>query len=167
MNPRKCLVAILPLCFLVSTVTSVQVIGITKKVSAPQTCRVSIPIQEEQRGVKSWYVNADRTIWAHFWTSDPLKSAPGEYKVLWIRPKPAPNLSFEESNRKLARGEVGVKFVVSGRRLDAVAPPANYSVSSVYAQDIRPSSLSFPTQGCWEIRADAGASSLHLTVEVK
>ena len=139
----------------------------TKTAATEQTCHASEPIQQERAGLKTWYVNADRTIWAHFWTSEPLKAAPHDYKVLWIRPKPFPDLSFGEAAHLLANGQLGTEFVVSGRRLDFSAPPLKYSIPAVYPQQIQASDVSFPTSGCWEINARAGAASLRFVVDVR
>jgi hypothetical protein len=136
--------------------------------SAPEReCHTSKPVDVEQHGLKPWYVNADRTIWAYFWTSQPLKASPQDYKVLWIRPKPFPDASYQDANRMLARGQVGVEFTVSGRRIDSNAAPLKYSIPSIYAQDIQPSSISFPTAGCWKISAKSGTSSFDFVVAVE
>jgi len=140
---------------------------LTKTNSGVQTCVVSEPIQEKRFGLTSWYVNADRTIWAHFWTSEPVKSAPQDYKVLWIRPKPFPDISSSEAERLLASGQVGAEFVLSGRRLDSIASSLKYSVPSAYPQEIQPSSISFSAAGCWEVDAKVGNSSLRFVVEVR
>lgn len=140
---------------------------LTKTNPGAQTCVVSEPIPEKRLGLTSWYVSADRTIWAHFWSSEPLKSVPQDYKVLWIRPKPFPDASPGEAERLLAAGQVGAEFVVSGRRLDSSAPALKYSVPAVYPQEIQASSVSFPTSGCWQVDAKAGNSSLRFVVEVR
>jgi hypothetical protein len=130
-------------------------------------CHISKPVDVERHGLKPWYVNADRTIWAYIWTSEPLKASPQDYKVLWIRPKPFPDASYEDANRMLARGQVGVEFTVTGRRIDSDAAPLKYSIPTIYAQDIQPSSVSFPTAGCWKISAKSGTSSFDFVVAVE
>lgn len=51
---------------------------------------------------------------------------------------------------------------VEGRRLDADAPPLQAEVNPAYGDTtgFQPTGLIFPTEGCWEIRATAGHSSI-------
>ncbi len=132
-----------------------------------QECLTSKPVDVERHGLKPWYVNADRTIWAYFWTSEPLKASPQGYKVLWIRPKPFPDTSYQDAIRMLASGRVGVEFTVSGRRIDSDAVALKYSIPSIYEQDIQPSTVSFPTAGCWKISAKSGTSRFDFVVAVE
>jgi hypothetical protein len=136
------------------------------------TCKVSTLVLDKRDGLTPWYANTDRTIWAHFWT--PLNentpwccAVVGHNKVWWIRPKPFPGVSFNEANRLLAEGQKGTEFLVSGRRLDASAPPLRFSVPAVYAQGRQASDLYFPTEGCWEVTAKSGASTLRFTTEAR
>jgi hypothetical protein len=166
------LASLLPVLFcdgLVSPSATNQAVSpdVMKPIATEQTCHVSEPIHEVRAGLKTWYVNADRTIWAHFWTSEPLKAAPHDYKVLWIRPKPFPDVPFGEAARLLASGQLGTEFIVSGTRLDSTAPPLKYSIPSVYPQQLQASDVSFPTAGCWEVNARAGAASLRFVVDVR
>jgi len=137
----------------------------SEEVATTQTCQVSELVQEERMGLSPWYVNKNRTIWAHFWTRDPLKSDT-EYKVIWIRPEPFPGVPFNKATHLLASGQVGTEFVFSGRRLDHGAPPLHSLFPVTYAQDFQPSGVWFPTAGCWEIKATSGAESLRFVVSV-
>ncbi len=67
-------------------------IAVQQAPTPKQECLVSKPVDVERHGLKPWYINTDQTIWAYFWTSEPLKASPRDYKVLWIRPKPFPML---------------------------------------------------------------------------
>ena len=101
------------------------------------------------RGNNDWYANVDRTIWATFWGWDFVLRG-GEQKVLWYKPFEYP-------------------IVVTGRRIDGVAPPLVYDISRDPRRrgPIQPSGLAFPTVGCWEVNAQAGNSELHFVVLVK
>jgi hypothetical protein len=58
------------------------------------------------------------------------------------------------------RGARG-SLVITGRRLDATAPPARSQVTNGYGdQFFQPSGIVFPTPGCWEITGKAGKASL-------
>jgi len=96
-------------------------------------------------GYGPWYINGDRTIWAG-WDATRLRE--GWNKVLWIRPQ-------------------GTELRVSGRRLDAVAPPLTARIPCCYPTGFQATGLIFPSSGCWEIKATAGSSELTFVVEVK
>jgi hypothetical protein len=95
----------------------------------------------------SWFVNADRTIWM----LDQPRTAGQRTKTAWFRP---------------AR----TKLEVTGRRLDAAAPPLAVRTSPTgdeYRHMFQPSTMTFPTEGCWEITAKAGASEARFVVKVQ
>jgi hypothetical protein len=76
----------------------------------------------------------------------------------------------------LPDGSLAMKFLwakarqsmtIEGRRLDAPAPPLQSHVSDDHADaDFQPSSLIFPTPGCWEITSRVGESSLRFVIKV-
>lgn len=140
--------------------------------SSPGTCKISPRIHEKRDGLDRWYANHDRTIWAFFWT-DLNNHTPwccayvGDNKVWWIRPKPFPDVSFNEGTWLLGHGKKGREFTVTGRRLDAPAPPLRFSVPDVYAQARQASNLYFPTEGCWQVTAKSGPSALRFVTEAR
>ena len=93
----------------------------------------------------SWYVNDDRAIWMLNQNWVPGKRT----KTAWFRP---------------AR----TKLEVTGRRLDATAPPLVFDTppADSYRHRFTPSDMTFPTGGCWEIIAKAGESEARFVVEV-
>jgi hypothetical protein len=97
-------------------------------------------------GPGPWYVNSDRTIWAG-WDAVRMRAGKKGNKVLWIRPAGAP-------------------LTVSGRRLDAPAPPIQARIPCCYPTGFQASGLMFPTEGCWEIVAVAGPSQLTFVTDV-
>jgi hypothetical protein len=92
-------------------------------------------------GYGNWYINADRTMWA----SAESRFERGEDKVLWIRP-------------------AGTQLIVTGRRLDAAAPPPRADIPCCYPSTFQASGLTFPTPGCWQVTAKAGTATLQFVV---
>lgn len=105
----------------------------------------------------NWYINADRTIWA-----GPLPEGgwpPGGrlysgravvkgQKTYWVRPQ-------------------GTELAISGRRLDASAPPVEAHIPCCYRTGFQIVGLFFPTEGCWEVTAKAGDSELRFITQVR
>jgi hypothetical protein len=89
-----------------------------------------------------WFINADRSIWL-----PRAAMSVGANKLVWIRPS-------------------GASGTISGRRLDGEAPPLAYSTPDGYPTGFEVGSLTFPTEGCWEVTATAGESTLTFVVEV-
>lgn len=50
---------------------------------------------------------------------------------------------------------------ISGRRLDAKAPPVRADISDAYGRSgFQPSAIFFPTDGCWEVTGRVGEANL-------
>jgi hypothetical protein len=59
------------------------------------------------------------------------------------------------------------KLTISGRRLDAEARPLRASASAGYGdRGFQPSTLVFPTTGCWSVTGHLGDSALRFVVLV-
>ncbi len=122
--------------------------------SPKRGCRITDAVRAEPPsdrnadpfGSGPWYVNADRTMWAG---ADVVRMRAGSKgnKVLWIRP-------------------AGTQLTVTGRQLDAEAPPAKATIPCCYPTGFQASGLAFPTAGCWEITAVAGAHQLIFVTKV-
>ncbi|HEX2342805.1 MAG TPA: hypothetical protein VHI98_20170 [Vicinamibacterales bacterium] len=69
-------------------------------------------------------------------------------KTYWVRPQ-------------------GTRLVISGRRLDAVAPPVEAHISCCYTSGFQIVGLFFPTEGCWEVKATAGEKELQFVTQAK
>lgn len=55
---------------------------------------------------------------------------------------------------------------VTGRRLDGSAAPLAFEMPSGYGNGFQPSSLRFPTEGCWEVTAQTTSQQLRFVVLV-
>jgi hypothetical protein len=116
------------------------------------TCEVSLPVraippQDARAGPFSegpWYINADRTIWAGWRTT---QSTVGRNMIVWIRP-------------------AGTKLLVEGERLDGEAPPLTAQIPCCYTSGFQMSVIVFPTAGCWRVRASAGDYRLTFVVAI-
>lgn len=118
---------------------------------ASQACTVSKTIRAEPAkdrnarvGQGDWYVNANHTIWVG---KQNWRAGDGGNKAFFIRP-------------------TGTKLLISGKRLDAPAPPLRASIPCCYPTGFQATGLYFPTPGCWEITATAGTNQLRFIAEV-
>jgi hypothetical protein len=60
------------------------------------------------------------------------------------------------------------KLRVSGRRLDAAAPPLRARVPDGYTtRGFQPSGITFPTVGCWRVTGAVASSKLSFVVRVR
>ena len=68
---------------------------------------------------------------------------------------------------KFLWAKASLPMTIEGRRLDAAAAPMRSHVSDFQAHEsYQPSSLIFPTPGCWEITSRVGHSSLTFVIKV-
>jgi hypothetical protein len=109
------------------------------------------PAVQDTPGHGYYFVNADRTIWASAWwtgqTDDALQATGDGIKVGWFRPEGAP-------------------LEITGRRLDAPAPPLDSHVPCCYPTRFQATGLIFPEEGCWQVTARAAESELSFVVWV-
>lgn len=124
--------------------------GNDRRTTCPATEAVRAEPPQDQNadpfGLGPWYINADRTIWAG-WDAVRMVAGQKGNKVLWIRPQ-------------------GTQLTISGRLLDADAPPPKARIPGGYPTGFQASNLAFPTDGCWEISAKAGTSALTFVTRV-
>jgi len=131
-----------------------------ERAAEPEACLVTEPVRAtppDDAAVQNppaegeYFVNADRSIWASAsWAvAEPRPARLEEYglKVGWFRP-------------------AGATLEISGRRLDAPAPPLEAHVPCCYPTRFQATGLSFPTEGCWEITARAADEELTFVVEI-
>ena len=125
--------------------------------TAAQDCPVTKPIDANPPtvvpdgrpfiGPGLFYVSPDRKIRASVGGWD--TSRPGDLGVLWLKP-------------------LGVSLEVSGRRLDAEAPPLEIFAGGDDLRDFQVvvGGLIFPTEGCWEIVAQSEKSVLRFVMYI-
>lgn len=98
-----------------------------------------------------YYVNRDRSMWASaWWVGQPerdLRWSEEGVKVGWFRP-------------------AGAALQITGRRLDAEAPPLRSEASCCYPTRFQASDLYFPTPGCWQVTARAAQSELSFILKL-
>ena len=59
------------------------------------------------------------------------------------------------------------KLAITGKRLDAVAPPLRAEISSAYSDTgFQPSEVIFPTEGCWQVTGTVAAASVSFVTRV-
>jgi hypothetical protein len=118
--------------------------------SAPPTAGAD-PIRDAR-----WYINAERTIWAHVpdsgWPAGgflfgPRGKTPGQ-KTYWVRPR-------------------GTTLRITGRRIDGNSPGFAADGYGTTTSDFEIVALYSPTVGCWEVEAAAGAHTLRFVTEVR
>lgn len=98
-----------------------------------------------------YFVNADRSIWASAWWTGQeeqyLRATEEGVKVGWFRPE-------------------GAELTITGRRVDGPAPPLEAHIPCCYPTRFQATGLVFPSEGCWEIQAAAGESTLKFVLNV-
>lgn len=96
-------------------------------------------------GEGPYFINQDRTLWMSA-PSSGLWHAGGT-KVAYIRPP-------------------GADLQVTGRRLDADAPPLHADNPCCYTTGFQVGGLIFPTEGCWEVTVSTGEAELRVVTRV-
>jgi hypothetical protein len=96
-----------------------------------------------------YFVNEDSSIMASAWWAVPLKDysliLEEGIKVGWFRPE-------------------GAELTITGKRLDAEAPPLESHAPCCYPTRFQATGLYFPTEGCWEVNAKAADKELTFVV---
>lgn len=99
-----------------------------------------------------YFINENRSIWASAWwhgqEAEYLRAGEEGIKVGWFRP-------------------AGATLVISGHRLDGDGPPLHAEVPCCYPTRFQASGLYFPTEGCWEVSAEAADETLTFIVWVE
>ncbi|MEZ4866293.1 MAG: hypothetical protein R3C14_33560 [Caldilineaceae bacterium] len=107
---------------------------------------------EGSPGFGHYFINADRSIWAAAWWTGQeqsyLRAGREGVKVGWFRP-------------------AGATLTITGRRLDAEAPPLTAHIPCCYPTHFQASGLIFPTAGCWAVAAKAADRTLAFIVWVE
>ncbi|HKI54810.1 MAG TPA: hypothetical protein VJ987_11845 [Anaerolineales bacterium] len=100
----------------------------------------------------NYFVNEDHSIWASAWWTEQgenyLHIDEDGIKVGWFRPE-------------------GAEMQITGKRIDAQAPPLESYIPCCYPTRFQATGLYFPTEGCWEVTARAEDSVLSFIVQVE
>lgn len=129
--------------------TSTDIVSLSMTCAETQAVRDQPPKDPnaDPFGFGPWYINADRSIWAG-WDVGSWVSGEKGNKVLWIRPQ-------------------GTQLKITGRRLDADAPPLKARIPCCYPTGFQATRILFPSAGCWEVTAKAGTSTLKFVARIK
>jgi hypothetical protein len=106
---------------------------------------------------------------ADFYGNDSIAISLGpEGRTVTFKPGGSGSVLLDGSLRyKFLWAKAPLPMTIEGRRLDAPAPPLRSRISHDHASnDFQPSSLVFPTPGCWEITSRVGESALTFVIKV-
>jgi hypothetical protein len=147
-------------CFLLAGCAGIKPQEATPAGSVPADCPQTEPVwakPPEDSAVQStpedgsYFVNADRSIWASAgWigqSGSPLRVSKDGVKVGWFRPE-------------------GADLVITGQRIDAETPPLKVEIPCCYPTRFQATGLYFPAPGCWKVSAKAGGQELSFVVAV-
>lgn len=128
-----------------------------------QNCPVTLPNQSTPPGVQGWATEGSSSygnggLWTLFWPNNTVLADPdyilpdGSIRMKWPWWRGVP-------------GELSIE----GRRLDAPAAPLRAEArSSGYGRaGFLPSTIYFPTEGCWEVTGRVGEASLSFVTLVR
>lgn len=149
------LLKIVPILFILAACRSSTAENTAAENSCPLTEAMSVKPPEDA-AISSppvygyYYVNEDGSIWASAWWTEreeyALHAGEEGNKIGWFRP-------------------AGAELIITGRRLDAEAPPLE--AACCYPTRFQASGVYFPIEGCWEITARAEDRELSLVVWVE
>lgn len=98
-----------------------------------------------------YFANEDHSILASAWWVGPedyqLHVTEEGIKMGWFRP-------------------AGTPLRLTGQRLDAKAPPLQADIPGTYPTRFQATGIYFPTEGCWEVTAEAEDSALTFVIWV-
>ena len=121
--------------------------------AAPATCPVTTPVKADAPRDPNaspmtggfWHISPDRLVWAQAAAPGSTPTFVGRY---WVRPAGSP-------------------LVFIARRLDEPGPPIISTERHGYPTGFYFGSVELPTDGCWEITARTGASSVTFVTKIR
>lgn len=127
---------------------------------ASHDCPVTLPNGQGAPGQEtSQYGHGNGQLWTALWPDGVVEFRPGgpgeirEDGSLWMK--------FPWSRGDGIRGALEI----TGRRLDGPAGPLRAHIPEGYGETgFQSTAIGFPTEGCWEITAKAGAGELTVVV---
>ena len=165
---RRVLADLIPVVVLLATLTTARMSSASSAISArnpvatpaasPWQCPITTPngsSPPDERPNSLQHGNG--AMWTELWPEGIVRVQPDQVeadgtltmKFPWWR----------------APGIRGV-LIIEGRRLDASAPPLRARTAEYESSGFQPSTLFFPTAGCWEVTAKTGQASLTFVTSV-
>jgi len=152
--------------------TLVAFIAMSSLLSVPSTADVSskfqscpvtkpngkiAPGQTRETMGGQWY--GKRDIWTLLWPDGTVTFGPGRAGT--VEADGSMNIKSP-----WWKGRATGHLSITGRRLDAPAPPLRASIPDGYGPQFQATALIFPTEGCWEVTGKAGEASLMFITRV-
>ena len=97
-------------------------------------------------------------LWTGLWPDGTIEFRPG-----------GPGFVLQDGSLKMKFPwwrKARAKLTITGRRLDAPAPPLQADIGASTDFQFVPTYIIFPTEGCWEVTGKAGKASLTLVTRV-
>jgi hypothetical protein len=119
-------------------------------------CSVTLPNGDNPPGQTSRFSYGNGRLWVELYPRGVIRTRNGT-------PRPDGSLAVKFPWTRGVRG----RLVITGRRLDAAAPPLRSWVPTGYGRTgFQSSAVIFPTEGCWEVTGRAGVIELTIVARV-
>jgi hypothetical protein len=123
---------------------------------SPIDCAATRPNGNSPPGERSRLSHGNGKLWVELWPRGHVRASKDD-----VRPDGSIVMKFPWTRG--VRGELEI----TGRRLDAEAPPVRAEIPEGYGSiGFQASGIIFPTQGCWEITGRVGNVSLSFVTKV-
>ena len=125
--------------------------------SAPRTwsCVATLPNRDNPPGQESRFSHGNGHLWVELWPQGNVRATRDD-----IRPDGSITVKVPWT-----RGVSG-RPTITGKRLDAQAPPARARVPDYGRRGFQSSLVVFPTPGCWQVTGRVGGVSLTFVIKV-
>lgn len=129
---------------------------VTDASPSPIDCAATRPNGKSPPGERSRLSHGNGKLWVELWPRGHVRASKDE-----VGPNGSIAMKFPWTRG--VRGELEI----TGRRLDAEAPPVRAEIPEGYGSiGFQASGIIFPTQGCWEITGRVGNVSLSFVTKV-
>jgi hypothetical protein len=140
-------------------VTAALVLSVVALAGSPAACDVSRPTNDQPRGASLGRAYGNGKIWVSLWPDGVVvfkRGGPG-------RINPDGSLTMKFPWWRAVRG----RLEVTGRRKDAAAPPLTARIPAGYGDTgFQATSLTFASEGCWEVTGRVGSARLTFVTRV-
>jgi hypothetical protein len=135
------------------------IVSVIALAAPPPACEVSRPTGDQPRGASLSRPYGNGRLWVGLWPDGVVvfrQGGPG-------RIEPDGSLTMKFAWWRAARG----RLRVTGRRKDAAAPPLTARIPAGYGETgFQSTSLTFPSEGCWEVTGEVGSARLTFVTRV-